>query len=87
MTFETTFNVPAQLIINGKAIDVMVKTVTERVEEDPIVHEQRYRDSNADLFVVPHIIGKNVQTITTFECIKIENERRSLFGWGRIYEK
>lgn len=75
MTLETTFNLPAQLIINGEAIDVMVQTVSTREEETPIVHEDRFRDSNGKLFVEPHIIGKNVQTITTFECVKIENER------------
>ena len=75
MTLETTFNVPAQLIINEKIIDVTVQTVSIREEEFPIVHEDRFRDSNGKLFVEPNIVGKNIQTITTFECIKIENER------------
>ena len=75
MTFETVFNMPAQLIINGKIIDVMVQTVSSKDEESPIIHEQKYKDSNGKLFVEPHIIGKNVQTVTTFECVKIENRR------------
>jgi len=75
MTFETTFNVPAQLIINGEAIDVIVQTVTSRDEENHIIHEERYRDSVGKLFVVPHIIGKEVETITTFECVKREYKR------------
>ena len=75
MTFETTFNVPAQLIMNGKTIDVMVQTVSTRDEETPIVHEEKYKDSNGKLFVEPHIVGKNIQTVTTFECVKIENKR------------
>ena len=75
MTLEITPYVPAQLIINGKAIDVIVKTVYEKEEQDPIIHKEKYRDSNGTLFVEPHIIGKNIQTTTTFECIKIENRR------------
>lgn len=75
MTFETTFNIPAQLIINGETIDVMVQSVTSRVEENPIIHEERYKDSVGKLFVVPHVIGKEEETITTFECVKREYKR------------
>ena len=75
MTFETTFNVPAQLIMNGEVIEVMVQSVSTRDEETPIVHEEKYKDSNGKLFVEPHIVGKNIQTVTTFECMKIENKR------------
>ena len=75
MTLETFVNVPAQLIINGKTIDVMVQSVTSRDEENHIIHEEKYRDSVGNLFVVPHIVGKEVETITTFECVKREYAR------------
>lgn len=75
MTLETFVNVPAQLIINGKTINVMVQSVASRVEENPIIHEERYKDSVGKLFVVPHVIGKEEETITTFECVKREYTR------------
>lgn len=75
MIFETVFNVPAQLIINGEVIDVTVRTVTSRDEEYPIVHKEKYKDSNGTLFINSHIIGKDVQTVTTYECVEIENRR------------
>ena len=75
MTFETTFNVPAQLIMNGEVIDVMVQSVSTRDEETTIVHEEKFKVSNGKLFIEPHIIGRNIQTVTTFECMKIENKR------------
>ena len=75
MTFETAFNVPAQLIMNGEVIDVMVQSVSTRDEETTIVHEEKFKDSNGKLFIEPHIIGRNIQTVTTFECMKIENKR------------
>ena len=74
MTLETTFNVPAQLIINGQAIDVIVKTVITREEETPIIHDDKFRDSNGQLFIEPHVIGKNTQTITRFECVALDNK-------------
>lgn len=75
MTLEITFNVPAQLIINGETIDVMVQSVASRVEENLIINEERYKDSVGELFVVPHVIGKEEETITTFECVKREYKR------------
>ena len=70
MTLEITFNVPAQLIINGETIVVMVQSVASRIEENPIINEERYKDSAGNLFVVPNVIGKEEETITTFECVK-----------------
>ena len=74
MTLETMPYIQAQLIINGETIDVMVQTVTTRIEETPIEHVYKTTDSNGKIFYESYTSGKNIQTITTYECIKIENE-------------
>ena len=74
VTLEREFNIPAQLIINGETIDVMVKSVKEQNNETPIYHTRDYRDSNGTLFTDSYQVGRNLQTITTFECVKIKNE-------------
>lgn len=75
MTLERVFSKPAQLVIDGKVIDVMVQTVTTRNEKTPIEHVYKSTDSNGEKFYETYTLGKNIQTITTFECVKIENER------------
>ena len=79
MTLEREFNIPAQLIINGETIDVMVKSVTEQENETPITHTRGYRDSNGTLFTESYKVGRDIQTVTTYECIKITNEALPLY--------
>ena len=79
MTLEREFNIPAQLIINGETIDVMVKSVKEQENETPITHTRSYRDSNGTLFIDSHKVGRDIQTITTFECVKITGETLPLY--------
>ena len=79
MTLEREFNIPAQLIINGETIDVMVKSVKEQENETPITHTRSYRDSNGTLFTDSYKVGRDIQTITTFECVKITNETLPLY--------
>ena len=74
MTSEIEFNIPAQLIINGETIDVMVKSVKKQENETPITHTRSYRDSNGTLFIDSYKVGRDIQTITTFECVKITDE-------------
>lgn len=71
MTFENIINVPGQLIINGEVIDVIVQTVSTENNESPVIHEEKYKDSNGHLFTESHITDKINQTLTTFKCIKI----------------
>ena len=79
MTLEREFNIPAQLIINGKTIDVMVKSVKDQENETPITRTKSYRDSNGTLFIDSYKVGRDIQTITTFECVKISNETLPLY--------
>lgn len=79
MTLEREFNIPAQLIINGETIDVMVKSIKKQENETPITHTNKYRDSNGNLFIDSHRIGRDIQTITTFECVKITYETLPLY--------
>ena len=79
MTLEKEFNIPAQLIIDGEVINVMVKSVKKQENETPITHTRSYRDSNGTLFIDSHKVGRDIQTITTFECVKISNETLPLY--------
>lgn len=79
MTLEREFNIHAQLIINGETIDVMVKSVTEQENETPITRISGYRDSNGNLFTECYKVARDIQTVTTFECIKITNKTLPLF--------
>lgn len=79
MTFEKEFNIPAQLIIDGEVINVMVKSVKKQENETPITNRRNYRDSNGTLFIDSHKVGRDIQTITTFECVKISNETLALY--------
>ena len=74
MTLERNIGIPAQLIINGEAIDVMVESVNEHDEEKPIYHTRDFRDSNGILHTESYQTGRNIQTTTTFECVKITNK-------------
>lgn len=74
MILEREFNIPAQLIINGETIDVMIKSVKEQENEIPIIHTRDYRDSNGTLLTDSYQVGRDIQTITTFECVTIKNE-------------
>lgn len=79
MTLEKEFNIPAQLIIDGEAINVMVKSVKTQENETPITNTRKYRDSNGTLFIDSYKVGRDIQTITTFECVKISNETLPLY--------
>ena len=79
MTLEREFNIPAQLIINGETIDIMVKSVITQENETPITHTRNYRDSNGTLFIDSYKVGRHIQTITTFECVKITDETLPLY--------
>ena len=74
MTFESEYRFPAQLIINGQTIDVLVRTVSRKEDETPIIYDDKFRDSNGQLFIEPHVVGKSTQTITTFECVALDNK-------------
>lgn len=79
MTLEREFNIPARLIVNGETIDVMVKSVKVQENEMPITHTRSYIDSNETLFTDSYKVGRDIQTITTFECVKITNETLPLY--------
>ena len=79
MILEREFNIPAQLIINGETIDVMVKSVKKQESEMPIFHTRNYRDSNGTLFIDSYKVGRDIETITTFECVKITGETLPLY--------
>lgn len=79
MTLEREFNIPARLIVNGETIDVMVKSVKVQENEMPITHTRSYIDSNKTLFTDSYKVGRDIQTITTFECVKITNETLPLY--------
>ena len=81
MTLEREFNIPAQLIINGEIIDVMVKSVKKQENECPIYHTRSCRDSNNRLFTESYEIGRDIQTETIFECVKIKNEKLPLYNF------
>lgn len=79
MTLEKEFNIPAQLIIDGEVINVMVKSVKNQENETPITNTRSYRDSNGTLFIDSYKVGRDIQMITTFECVKISNESLPLY--------
>lgn len=79
MTLEKEFNIPAQLIIDGEVINVMVKSVKNQENETPITNTRSYRDSNGTLFIDSYKVGRDIQMITTFECVKISNETLPLY--------
>ena len=79
MTLEKEFNIPAQLIIDGEVINVMVKSVKTQENETSITNTRKYRDSNGTLFIDSYKVGRDIQTITTFECVKISNETLPLY--------
>ena len=64
MTLERNIGIPAQLIINGEAIDVMVESVNEHDEEKPIYHTRDFRDSNGILHT-EEVTGVTVPTDPT----------------------